>query len=123
MVSNEIFIKKGPSLVKMKLEDIKYFEARENYVTLHTNDEIFTIHFTLTAIENQLPSEIFIRVHPSFIVNKSMIQAIKENSLDLNVRDTFKNLPIDNSFRDLLRAEINMLAGKFDQTEHLKPEY
>ncbi len=29
----EIFIKKGPSLVKLKLKDIVYIEALENYVT------------------------------------------------------------------------------------------
>jgi len=102
MGDNEIFIMKGSSLIKIKLKDIIYIEALENYVTLNTNLERFTIHFTLKAIENQLPSEIFIRVHPSFIVNKSMIQAIKEDSLDLKVGDTLKNLPIDNSFRDFL---------------------
>ena len=81
----EIFIKKGSSLVKLKLKDIIYIEALENYVTLNTSDDKFTIHFTMKAIENQLPSGVFIRVHRSFIINKSMIQAIKENSLDLIV--------------------------------------
>ena len=73
----EIFIKKGSSLVKLKLKDIIYIEALENYVTLTTREDRFTIHFTMKAIENQLPSGVFIRVHRSFIINKSMIQAIK----------------------------------------------
>ena len=59
----EIFIKKGSSLVKLKLTEIIYIEALENYVTLNTNDDRFTIHFTMKAIENQLPSGVFIRVH------------------------------------------------------------
>jgi DNA-binding LytR/AlgR family response regulator len=107
---NEIFIKKGSSLVKLKLKDIIYIESLENYVALNTNDERFTIHFTLKAIENQLPSGIFIRVHRSYIVNKSMIQAIKENTLDLIFGDTLKNLPIGKSFMDLLLSDINMMA-------------
>jgi DNA-binding LytR/AlgR family response regulator len=106
----EIFIKKGSSLVKLKLKEIIYIEALENYVTLTTGDDRFTIHFTMKAIENQLPSGIFIRVHRSYIINKSMIQAIKENSLDLIVGDTIKNIPVGKSFRDTLLDDINVMA-------------
>ena len=81
----EIFIKNGSSLVKLKLRDIIYVEALENYVTLNTTDDKYTIHFTMKAIESQLPSGVFIRVHRSFIVNKTMIQSIRENTLDLNI--------------------------------------
>ena len=106
----EIFIKKGSSLVKLKLGDIIYIEALENYVTLNTNDDKYTIHFTMKAIENQLPSGVFIRVHRSFIINKSMIQSIKENSLDLNVGGSLKNIPVGKSFRDSLLNDINVMA-------------
>jgi len=106
----EIFIKKGSSLVKLKLKDIVYIEALENYVTLNTNNDKFTIHFTMKAIESQLTSNVFIRVHRSFIINKSMIQAINENSLDLNVGGTLKNIPVGKSFRDSLLDDINVMA-------------
>jgi DNA-binding LytR/AlgR family response regulator len=106
----EIFIKKGSSLVKLKLKDIIYVEALENYVTVNTSEEKFTIHFTMKAIENQLPSVLFTRVHRSFIVNKSMIQTIKENTLDLIVGDTLKSIPVGKSFRDTLLDDINVMA-------------
>jgi DNA-binding LytR/AlgR family response regulator len=106
----EIFIKKGSSLVKLKLKDIIFVEALENYVTLTTNDEKFTIHFTMKAIENHLPSGVFIRVHRSYIINKSMIQSIKENSLDLIVGNTIKSIPVGKSFRDMLLNDINVMA-------------
>ena len=106
----EIFIKKGSSLVKLKIKEIIFCEALENYVTLNTKDERFTIHFTMKAIENQLPSSVFIRVHRSYIINKSMIQAIKENSLDLIVGDTIKSIPVGKSFKDFLLNDINVMA-------------
>ena len=106
----EIFIKKGSSLVKLKLRDIVYIEALENYVTLVTSNDKFTIHFTMKAIENQLPSGVFIRVHRSFIINKSMIQTISEGSLDLNVGGTLKSIPVGKSFRDSLLDDINVMA-------------
>jgi DNA-binding LytR/AlgR family response regulator len=106
----EIFIKKGSSLVKLKLKDIIFIEALENYVTLTTKDDKFTIHFTMKAIESQVPSGIFIRVHRSYIINKSMIQSIKENTLDLTVGDSVKSIPVGKSFRDDLLNDINVMA-------------
>jgi DNA-binding LytR/AlgR family response regulator len=110
VVENEIFIKKGSSLVKLRLADLVYIEALENYITLHTKDEKFTIHFTMKAFEDQLLAGIFIRVHRSFIVNKSMIQAIREDSLDLMFGDKLKNIPIGNSFREALMNSLNMMV-------------
>ena len=106
----EIFIKKGSSLVKLKIKEIIYVEALENYITLNTAEERFTIHFTMKAIESQLPSNVFIRVHRSFIINKSMIQSIRENSLDLVVGSTVKNIPVGKSYRDTLLNDINVMA-------------
>jgi DNA-binding LytR/AlgR family response regulator len=87
-----------------------FVEALENYVTLNTNSDKFTIHFTMKAIESQLPSGVFIRVHRSFIINKSMIQSIKENSLDITVGNIVKNIPVGKSFRDGLLSDINVMA-------------
>jgi len=105
-----IFIKKGSTLIKIKKRDVIYIEALENYITLYTSNEKFIIHFTMKAIENQLPSNTFIRVQRSFIVNKSMIQVIKENSLDLIVGNTIKNVPIGKSYRVLLLDGINVMS-------------
>jgi len=109
-IDNDIFIKKGTSLVKLKLKNVIYIEALENYVTLYTKDEKYTIHFTLKSVEHQLPAFMFIRVHRSFIVNKSMIQSIHENSLDVNVGNKVKSIPLGKSFRDSLMNDINVMA-------------
>ncbi len=108
--NEEIFIKSGSSLVKLKLREIVFVEALENYVTVNTNDEKYTIHFTMKAIESQLPAGIFIRVHRSYIVNKTKIQSIKENMLELNLGNTVKNIPVGKSYRDTLLNEINVMA-------------
>lgn len=107
---NEIYIKNDSSLVKLKLKNIIYIEALENYVSLFTRDKKFTIHFTMKAMESQLPSDIFIRVHRSFIVNKSMIKTIKEDSLDLTVGDALKSFPVGVSFRELLLQSIKTMT-------------
>ena len=106
----EIFIKKGSTLVKLKLREIVFVEALENYVTLNTSSDKYTIHFTMKAMESQLPSGVFQRVHRSYIINKKMIQAIKENSLYIMVGNTIKNIPVGKSFMDSLLNDINVMS-------------
>jgi DNA-binding LytR/AlgR family response regulator len=103
----EIFIKQGSSLVKIKLRDIIFIEALENCVALNTSNERFTVHFTMKGIENQLPSDVFTRVHSFFIVNRSMIRNIKEDTLDLLSGDSVKRIPVEKSFMDSLQDNIN----------------
>ncbi|MGM0666528.1 MAG: LytR/AlgR family response regulator transcription factor, partial [Bacteroidota bacterium] len=76
---------------------------------VHTDKEKYTIHFTMKAIEQQLPSLIFIRVHRSFIVNKNRIVMIKDNSVDISGDLDVKNIPIGKSYRENLLKEINVM--------------
>lgn len=105
----EVFIKKGSTLVKIKLNDIIVIEALENYVVLHTDREKYTIHFTMKAIEQQLPSFLFVRIHRSFIVNKSRINMIRDNALEISNYNDLKSIPIGKSYRDFLLKEINVM--------------
>ena len=106
----EIFIKKSSSLVKLKLKEILYVEALENYVSVITRDEKYTIHFTMRAIEQQLPSGLFFRIHRSYMVNKSVIRSISENSLTILVGNTPKTLPVGKSYRDGIMSYINIMT-------------
>jgi DNA-binding LytR/AlgR family response regulator len=110
IADNEIFIKRGSALVKLKLKEIIFIEALENYVTLFTKEEKFTILFTMKGIESQLPSEVFIRIHRSVIVNKSMIQTINESNVDIMYGDTIKSLPLGKSFREQLLKDITLMS-------------
>lgn len=106
----EIFIKKASSLVKLKLKEILYVEALENYVSVITRDEKYTIHFTMRAIEQQLPAGLFVRIHRSYMVNKSVIRSISENSLTIHVGTTPKTLPVGKSYRDGIMSYINIMT-------------
>ena len=106
---DEIFVKKGSSLVKVKYKDILWIEALENYVVINTLADKFTIHFTMKAIENQLPSPLFKRVHRSFIVNLKSIFSIEDNSVVIKLTEGRKVIPIGKSYRDQLLSDINLI--------------
>ena len=78
-------------------------------MVINTLIDKFTIHFTMKAIENQLPPVYFKRVHRSFIVNIKSIFSIEDNSVVVKVHDGKKLIPIGKSYRDNLLNEINLM--------------
>ncbi len=107
----EIFIKKKNStLVRLRYDDILWVEALENYVTVNTRKEKFTIHFTMKAIENKLPSTKFKRVHRSYIINIQQIEQIEDNSVIMRLDNGAKVIPIGKSYRDNLMDDLNLIS-------------
>jgi DNA-binding LytR/AlgR family response regulator len=105
----EIFIKKNSSLVRLKYDDILWVEALENYVIFNTFSEKYTIHFTMKAVEQKLPSSKFARVHRSFIINTSSIKEIDDNAIIVETSDGNKAIPIGKSYRDKLMNDLNLI--------------
>ena len=108
--STEIFIKNNGSLVRIKYDDILWIEALENYVVLNTFNEKYTIHFTMKAIADKMPSDKFMRIHRSFIVNFSKIKVIEDNSVVIKTDSGTKVIPIGKSYRDKLMNDINLIS-------------
>jgi DNA-binding LytR/AlgR family response regulator len=106
---DEIFIKKGSTLVKLKLADILWVEALENYVIVNTFNDKFTIHFTMKAIEQKLPPSVFTRIHRSFIINVKKISVIQDHSVDIAVENGIKSIPIGKSYKEQLMKDINLI--------------
>ena len=109
--STEIFIKNNSSLVRVKYEDILWIEALENYVVINTFKEKYTIHFTMKSISDKMPTNRFIRVHRSFIVNFSRINSIEDNMIIIKAESGSKLIPIGKSYRDKLMNDINLITN------------
>jgi DNA-binding LytR/AlgR family response regulator len=106
---DEIFIKKNSTLVRLKYEDILWVEALENYVIFNTYKDKYTIHFTMKAIEQKLPSAKFTRGHRSYIVNTSSIDVIEDNSVIIKTEDGNRSIPIGKSYKEKLMKDINLI--------------
>ncbi len=107
---DEIFVRKGASLVKFNYNEILWIEALENYVMLNTTREKLTVHFTMKAIMEKLPADFFQQVHRSYIVNLNKIQLIKNNNLFITEGPEAKRIPIGKSFKEQLLASLNLMT-------------
>ncbi len=105
--SDFIFVKSKSRLVKLKTKNIFYIEALKDYVVINTNTTRYTIHSTMKEIERKLPSEQFIRVHRSYIVNINKIFEIESPNLILEFNN--KIIPIGGSYKESLLGRINLI--------------
>ena len=109
---NVIWIKSSSKLEPINPNDILYIESLENYAVFYLFSERHTVHFTLKALISKLPSEIFYRIHRSYIINIKKIRSIKGNSVEIETKDGIQSLPLGKSYREQLFRDLNVLASR-----------
>jgi len=107
--SEHFFVKQGQTLTRLKYSEIVWIEALENYITIYTADKKYTILHTMKNVEQRLPSDQFIRVHRSFIVNIEHILSIEENNIVLQTKAETKHIPIRKRHKSDLITRLNLL--------------
>jgi DNA-binding LytR/AlgR family response regulator len=89
-----IFVKKHNSYQRIKYAEILYIEALENYVTFITTNDKIIHHKSLRFIEQKLPSNMFKKVHRSFIINMEYIKEIYDDFIYLQHGSAKHKIPI-----------------------------
>ncbi len=72
---NRLAIKSGGKVLFLKLDDIDWVGAADNYVNLHVGNESHLHRETMAALEARLPADKFMRISRSTMVN---IEQVKE---------------------------------------------
>lgn len=98
---NHLLIKHNHKLFRVLLEDIKYVEAYDNYLKIHSTQKTYLIRKTLKSLNEELKDLGFIRTHRSIIVNKSFVENIEAlKSGDAMVRlFTGEHLKLSRSYK------------------------
>jgi len=79
-----IFVKTDKQLLKLRIEDILYIEAMQNYIVFHTQTGKITALVPMKNIFELLSKEAFLQIHKSYIVAKNKVEAIEGNQLIVN---------------------------------------
>jgi DNA-binding LytR/AlgR family response regulator len=82
---NTLFIKVDKKHIQLKLAEITFFEAYGNYVKVWLNENVYLTPRTLSSFEEQLEDNPgFIRIHKSYIIQKSHIDFIEAGVIKMN---------------------------------------
>lgn len=98
-----VFVKDGTKLVKVRLDEILYVEGLKDYVTIHTKSQKITTLQRMKALEEQLPTDKFIRIHNSYIVALDAIDVIQKNEVSIGS----VSLPIGDTYRKSFKEFID----------------
>lgn len=97
-----ITVKSNYKLHKVKLNEIDYIEGLKAYISIFVNGRRLIVLESLKNLEDELPSDKFIRVHKSFIVPIQKIKLLDGNLLDIGS----KKVPIGKSYKDIVLKEV-----------------
>ena len=100
--TSTITVKSGYDLHKLNYQDILYIESDSEYVVFYVAGKKIMSYQTLTSLEKQLPDEIFVRVHRSYIVNMQKVSSLKGKDLLLNeIR-----IPVSATYYDAIKEKL-----------------
>lgn len=103
--SNYIYVKSDYKLVQIDLDKILYIEGLKDYIKIHTEDAprpILSL-VSMKVMEEKLPSDRFIRIHRSFIVQKQKIKIIDKGRIVFGK----EYIPISDSYKQELLNYVN----------------
>lgn len=102
-LEDRIFIRYQNKLIKVMLAEIWFIEAERNYCKIVTSTHTYTIVCILGQLIEKLSNPNFIRIHRSFIVNISHLDAVAEGHLEIGR----KIVPISKAYKNQLFKRIH----------------
>ncbi|MHA4896432.1 LytR/AlgR family response regulator transcription factor [Pedobacter sp. PWIIR3] len=91
-----LFIKTEGKIFKVSYDELLYGEANGNYTKINTRDAVLLPKMVFSTFEELLPRPLFLRVHRSFIINKSKISHIEGNRVFIGKTE----IPIGSNYRE-----------------------
>jgi DNA-binding LytR/AlgR family response regulator len=98
-----IFIKQNYRFIKLKLSEILFAEADNNYVHLYTANQKFAIRISLSDLIDRLNFSRLARVHRSFAVNLDEIISFDDEIIKIASHE----IPIGRNYRQEFLSHFN----------------
>ena len=103
--ASHLFVKSDYKLIRIELDDIKFIESQHEYIKIHliSSTPVMT-QLSMKTIEEQLPTDRFMRIHRSFIVNLTKISVIERNRI---VFDGKVYIPVSDQYKEKFQEFID----------------
>lgn len=95
-----LYVKADKKLIQLQPEQLYYLESLGNYVKVWDDKKYLLTQRTLSSFEEQLPPEMFVRIHKSYIINRRHVQYIEGNIIRLT---NGRELPMGKNYRHAIK--------------------
>jgi DNA-binding LytR/AlgR family response regulator len=92
------YFKVSGKLIKVMHADLRYAQSVKDYILLNTTQGNYLTHMTMKFLTELLPTDSFVRVHRSYLINKNCITTI--NRAQLNIGNEV--IPIGENYKEFL---------------------
>jgi DNA-binding LytR/AlgR family response regulator len=96
-IKDHLFLNVQKKKVKILFSEILYIESQREYIKIVTTKKEYVSKMSTHEIENLLPSNLFKRIHRSFIVSVSKIESYTAEMIEVNGI----SIPIGRGYRDV----------------------
>ena len=94
--SDYMFVKSDYKQIKVPYADILYIEGLREYVSIYTKEKRIVTLETLKNLELTLPAQQFLRIHKSYIINTTTVEALNGNMVEMGKI----KVPIGKNYRE-----------------------
>lgn len=95
-----MFVKVNKQMLKIDFNALLYIEGLSNYVKIQTHEKAFVVYDKLSTLIENLPTNQFVRVHKSYIINVSKIKLYTKEFVEIDG----KHIPVSSTYRASLMA-------------------
>jgi two-component system, LytTR family, response regulator len=99
-IKDFIFLNVQKKKVKILFAEILYIESQQEYIKIFTEKKEYISKMSTHEIEALLPSNLFIRIHRSFIVSKNKIESYTAEIVEVNG----VSIPVGRGYKDILKS-------------------
>jgi len=104
-----VFVPSEKKNIKICLEEIEFIESKRDYILIKTSKKEVLTHQTITYMEERLPTNQFLRVHRSFIINLKKIESWNNHEVEVSGQ----SIPIGRTYKrealQILKANSEVL--------------
>ena len=97
-----LMVKADGKIYQVEHSSICYVEAMGDYVRIHSDTGVLTSYDTMKNMEENLPGELFLRVHRSYLIALEKISFLEGNRLRIKEDD----IPVSQSYRENLMKRM-----------------
>lgn len=104
-VSDTLFIKDKSKLISVKIDEILWVEAMDNYTQVITKEKKVVVNMFLKDFYEKIPKDKFLRIHRSYIVALDKIDKIEDRFIFMDN----KSIPVSKAYRNQLLERLDIL--------------
>jgi two-component system, LytTR family, response regulator LytT len=107
LVTDAVYIKADNAFERVDYREIYYVEANGNMVTIFTKNRNYTIRKSMKDMEEKLPSNLFLRVQKSYIVQLAQIENFNTKEINLKTGDVVQ---VGRQYYNSFLAKLNTIT-------------